>query len=215
MTLKYDTVFFDLDGTLTESGPGIIRSFLYAFEKMGLPMNQDLDINTIIGPPLGGSFKAFGIPEDRVDEAIRTYRERYFTIGKYENTPYTGIEDFLKRLKDDGYCLCVATSKPEVQAKDILEHFHLNHYFDEIAGASLDGVRGTKKAVLLYLLAKTGNRRAVMVGDTEFDIIGAHQTGMDGLGVSWGYGTRESMEEAGADGIADTMDELYRMIAEK
>lgn len=212
--MKYTAVFFDLDGTLTESGIGIRKSFIYAFEKMGLELDRERDLDVIIGPPLSGSFLSFGVPEERVDEAIRTYRERYLTIGKYENNPYEGIEDLLIRLKDDGLKLYVATSKPEKLAVDILEHFDLAKYFDEIAGATFDGTRGTKEEVILYLLDKVKlNGTAVMIGDTKFDIIGAKQTGLDAIGVSWGYGRRESMEEAGAEGIADTMDELYTLIS--
>lgn len=214
MEKKYTAALFDLDGTLTKSGEGIMKSFRYAFEKMGLPLDASRDLSVVIGPPLKGSFAAFGVPEDRCDEAVRTYRERYNTIGKYENRPYDGIEELLKRLRENDIRLYVATSKPESMAKDILEHFDLTGYFDEIAGAAMDGTRGTKKEVILYLLDKIGfEGNAVMIGDTEFDIIGAHETDMDGIGVSWGYGSVESMRNAKAEGIADTMDQLFEMIA--
>lgn len=211
--MKYNAALFDLDGTLTESGEGIMKSFRYAFVKMNLPLDENADLSVVIGPPLKGSFARFGVPEDRLDEAVRTYRERYNTIGKYENRPYPGIEELLIRLKADGISLFVATSKPEPMAKDILGHFSLSQYFDEIAGATFDGSRGTKKEVIVYLLEKTGfSGNAVMVGDTEFDITGAHETGIDGFGVTWGYGTVDSMKAAEAEGIAETMDELYQMI---
>ena len=213
MGKKYTAALFDLDGTLTESEEGIMKSFRYAFEKMGLPLDESKDLSVVIGPPLKGSFAAFGVPEERCDEAVRTYRERYNTIGKYENRPYDGIEEMLIKLREKNIRLYVATSKPEAMAKDILEHFHLASYFDEIAGATFDGTRGTKKEVILYLLDKIGfEGKAVMVGDTEFDIIGAHETGMDGLGVSWGYGTVESMLMAGAEGIAESVEQLFEMI---
>lgn len=213
MNTKYRAALFDLDGTLTQSGEGIMKSFRYAFEKMNLELDGNADLSVIIGPPLKGSFALFGVPEDRLDEAVITYRERYNTIGKYENTPYEGIEDLLRRLKADGISLYVATSKPEPMAKDILKHFSLDQYFDEIAGATFDGSRDTKKDVILYLMEKAGfNDNAVMVGDTEFDIIGAHETGLDAIGVEWGYGTYESMHNAKPIGIAATMDELYALI---
>lgn len=212
--MKYTAALFDLDGTLTESGEGIMKSFRYAFEKMNLPLSADADLSVVIGPPLKGSFARFGVPEERLDEAVRTYRERYNTIGKYENKPYPGVEELLRKLSKKGILLYVATSKPEPMAKDILNHFSLDAYFDEIAGATFDGSRGTKKEVIEYLLKKTGFKgNCVMIGDTAFDITGAHETGLDGLGVEWGYGTHESMEKAGAEGIAQTMDQLYEMIA--
>ncbi len=211
--MKYTAVFFDLDGTLTESGTGIIRSFRYAFEKMEMELDPEADLSVVIGPPLAGSFIRFGVPAERADEAVRKYRERYMTVGKYENEPYPGIRELLAKLKEAGLKLYVATSKPELLAVDILEHFDLAKYFDEIAGASMDGKRGTKEQVIRWLIEKADLKEtAVMVGDTEFDITGAKQTGLDGIGVTWGYGTKESMKEAGADGLADTMDELYTLI---
>lgn len=211
--MKYTAVFFDLDGTLTESGPGIIRSFRYAFEKMNMELSADADLSVIIGPPLSGSFERFGVPSERTEEAIRKYRERYMTVGKYENEPYEGVRELLKKLKEAGLKLYVATSKPEILAVDILEHFGLAQYFDEIAGATLDGSRGTKEQVIRWLIEKADLcETAVMVGDTEYDITGAKQTGIGAIGVTWGYGTSESMEKAGADGLASDMDELYRLI---
>ena len=211
--MKYTAVFFDLDGTLTESGPGIIRSFRYAFEKMNMELPADADLSVVIGPPLAGSFVRFGVPEDMAQEAVRKYRERYTTIGKYENEPYPGIRELLSKLKEAGLKLYVATSKPEVLAVDILDHFDLSKYFDEIAGATLDGTRGTKEQVIRWLIKKADLKEtAVMVGDTEFDITGAKQTGLDGIGVSWGYGTEESMAATGALSVAHDMDELYRVL---
>lgn len=211
--MKYTAVFFDLDGTLTESAPGIIRSFRHAFDRMDMELPVDADLSVIIGPPLSGSFARFGVPQERIQEAIKKYRERYMTVGKYENVPYEGIRELLARLKEKGLKLYVATSKPEVLAVDILEHFDLARYFDEIAGATLDGTRGTKEQVIRWLIEKADLKEtAVMVGDTEFDILGAKDTGLDAIGVAWGYGTIESMDSAGPAGIARNMDELFRMI---
>ena len=211
--MKYTAVFFDLDGTLTESAPGIIRSFRHSFDRMDMELPADADLSVIIGPPLSGSFARFGVPQERIQEAIKKYRERYMTVGKYENVPYEGIRELLARLKEKGLKLYVATSKPEVLAVDILEHFDLAKYFDEIAGATLDGTRGTKEQVIRWLIEKADLKEtAVMVGDTEFDILGAKDTGLDAIGVAWGYGTIESMDSAGPAGIARSMDELYRMI---
>ncbi|MDO4413501.1 MAG: HAD-IA family hydrolase [Erysipelotrichaceae bacterium] len=210
---RYTAALFDLDGTLTASAEGIIKSFRYAFEKMNLPLDETRDLSVVIGPPLKGSFAAFGVPEERLDEAVTAYRERYNTIGKYENEPFEGIRELLGRLKEAGVKLYVATSKPEAMALDILNHFDLVKYFDEIAGATLGDSRSSKKDVILYLLNKTeikGN--TVMVGDTAFDIIGAREAGIEAIGVSWGYGTIESMREAEPLAIVNTMDELYEMI---
>ena len=210
---KYNAVLFDLDGTLTESGPGIMGSFRYAFRKLGLPLDENADLSIVIGPPLAWSFPQFGVPAERVDEAIKAYREDYNAQGKFNNRPYDGIAEMLQKLKDDGIKLYVATSKPEKMAREIIDHFDLTGYFEEIAGASFDLTRNTKIAVIEYLRDKTGfHENAVMVGDTRHDIIGASQAGLDGIGVSWGYGSVEEMKKAGAVAVADSPQELYELL---
>lgn len=211
---KYDSVLFDLDGTLTDSGPGITKSARHAFTVLGMPVPPQEELNLFVGPPLASSFRKYGLNEEEADHAVRIFRERYTTVGKFENEPYEGIYDLLEKLKNEGIRLYVATSKPEVTAKEVLDHFDLAKYFDEICGASGDHSRETKEAVILYLKEKCHIGNAVMVGDTEFDVIGAKKHGIPCIGVSWGYGSEKSMREAGAAAIASDMDSLYTLLVQ-
>lgn len=207
------TILFDLDGTLTDSGEGIINCATLALRHFGLPIPAYADMRTFVGPPLRDSFIRFGVPADQADEAIRVYRSRYIPTGMFENTPYPGIRELLEALRAEGYTLYVATSKPEEMSVTILEKFDLAKYFHRICGASIDSSRSTKDAVIAYLLESSGAKEdMVMVGDTKYDILGAKAHGIPAIGVSWGYGKVEEMEEAGAVGIAETMDELIGLI---
>ena len=140
---------------------------------------------------------------------MEVFRSRYNTVGKYENTPYPGIRELLERLKKEGFSLCVATSKPEITANDILKKFDLAKYFRYICGASMDTSRDTKSAVIAYLLEQSGGNDAVMVGDTPFDVLGAKEHGIPTVGVSWGYGNPENTKKAGAIAMADSVEDLY------
>lgn len=207
------TVLFDLDGTLTDSGEGIINCATLALRHFGLPIPTYEDMRTFVGPPLRDSFIRFGVPAEQADEAIRVYRSRYIPTGMFENTPYPGIRELLEALRAEGYTLYVATSKPEEMSVTILEKFDLAKYFHRICGASIDSSRSTKDAVIAYLLESSGAKEdMVMVGDTKYDILGAKAHGIPAIGVGWGYGKVEEMEEAGAVGIAETMDELIGLI---
>ena len=207
------SILFDLDGTLTDSGEGIINCAIYALEYYGLPIPSREELRVIVGPPLHESFVRFGVPEEEAENAVAKYRERYIPIGKYENTPYPGIRELLERLKAEGHRLYVATSKPEGMSVDILEHFDLAKYFTRICGASMDTSRSSKEAVIEYLLNECGaQKNAIMVGDTAFDVLGAKAHGIPTVGVSWGYGTVEDMEKAGAAAIVHTMEELYQAL---
>lgn len=206
-------ILFDLDGTLTDSGEGIINCAIYALEAFHLPIPPREEMRVFVGPPLHETFLKFGILPEQTDEAVRIFRSRYIPIGKFENKPYNGIRELLARLKSDGHRLYVATSKPERTAVEILEHFDLARYFELICGASMDLTRNTKADVIEYLLDLCGGtHNAVMVGDTEFDVLGAKTHGIPTIGVSWGYGEVENMVNAGAISIADTMDELYDLL---
>ncbi|MBQ3192373.1 MAG: HAD family hydrolase [Oscillospiraceae bacterium] len=207
------TILFDLDGTLTDSGEGIINCVIYALERFGLPIPERESLRYFVGPPLHESFIRQGVPAERAEEAVAVYRERYIPIGKFENTPYPGVQELLEALKAEGYTLYVATSKPEQMSIDILEHFDLAKYFDMICGATMDTSRTNKEAVIAYLIrcnGRTGNM--IMVGDTKFDVIGAKAHGIPCIGVSWGYGSVEEMTEAGACAIADSMDSLLTLL---
>ena len=207
------TILFDLDGTLTDSGEGIINCAILALEHFGLPVPSREEMRVFVGPPLHESFVKFGVPADKAEEAVTVYRSRYIPIGKYENTPYPGIRELLEQLKAAGHKLYVATSKPEGMSVDILEHFDLAKYFDRICGASMDTSRSSKDAVIAYLLEQNGRAdNMVMVGDTKFDVIGAKANGIPTIGVAWGYGTVEDMEEAGAVAIAHSAGELLQLL---
>jgi len=208
MTKK--TILFDLDGTLTDSGEGIINCVIYALERFGLPIPPREALRYFVGPPLHESFIRFGVPAEEAENAIKLYRSRYIPIGAYENTPYPGIRELLERLKSDGHKLYVATSKPEAMSIKILEHFDLAKYFTIICGATMDTSRSSKEAVIAYLLEQTGHAdETVMVGDTAFDVIGAKAHNIPTVGVAWGYGKVEDMKKAGAAAIVHTMQELY------
>lgn len=207
------TILFDLDGTLTDSGEGIINCVIYALEKFGLPIPAREELRYFVGPPLHESFIKQGVPAERAEEAVAVYRERYVPVGMFENTPYPGIPNLLEELKSQGHTLYVASSKPEWMCVEILKHFGLDGYFDQICGATMDTSRTNKEAVIAYLLELNGrSEHTVMVGDTSFDVIGAKAHGIPAIGVSWGYGSVAEMREAGAVGIAYTMDALLDML---
>jgi phosphoglycolate phosphatase len=207
------TILFDLDGTLTDSGEGIINCAWLALKHFGLPLPDKETMRVFVGPPLRDSFMRFGVPEEDVETAIEIYRSRYIPIGMFENTPYPGIKSLLGALKAQGHKLFVATSKPEGMATAILEKFQLAPYFDLICGASLDDTRDSKDKVIAYLLEKTGGKDDyIMVGDTAFDVEGAAVNGIPTIGVSWGYGKVEDMEAAGAKAIAHSPAELLDLL---
>ena len=206
-------ILFDLDGTLTDSGEGIMNCAKFALEHYNLPIPSDAELRTIVGPPLHESFIRFGVPAEEADNAVKVYRSRYIPIGKFENHPYDGIREVLEKLKAHGHTLYVATSKPEAMSVEILEHFDLAKYFDIVAGASLDRSRSNKEDVIAYLLGQCGDYdEKIMVGDTAFDVIGAKAHNIPTVGVAWGYGTVADMVSAGAASIAYTMDELFDLL---
>ena len=209
------TILFDLDGTLTDSGEGIINCVIYALERFGLPVPAREELRYFVGPPLHDSFVKQGVPADRAEEAVAVYRERYVPTGMFENTPYPGIRELLETLKAEGHTLYVASSKPEWMCVEILKHFDLAKYFSMICGATMDTSRTHKEAVIEYLIQENGRAdNMVMVGDTKFDVLGAKAHGILCIGVSWGYGTVEAMQQAGAAAIAETMEDLEKLLTE-
>lgn len=212
--MEQKAILFDLDGTLTDSGEGIINCALLALEHFGLPLPSREEMRVFVGPPLQDSFVKYGVPADKTDEAIRVYRSRYIPIGKFENHPYPGIPELLEALTSQGHRLYVATSKPEFMSVEILEHFGLAKYFTRICGASFDQSRSTKEDVIAYLLQETGEAGSmIMVGDTKFDILGAKAHGIPAIGVSWGYGEIADMKAAGASAIAYSTRELLEILS--
>jgi phosphoglycolate phosphatase len=199
--VKRRTILLDLDGTLSDPKLGIIRSIRHALAQLGRPLDPGLDLDFCIGPPLLQSLQAILGPEHGHlgGQALALYRQRYQALGLYENTVYPGIPEALERLgaRTDLY---VATSKPTVFALGILEHFNLARHFKGIYGSGLDGTHSDKGALIGHLLATEGLAAAgaLMVGDREHDLLGAAQHGMRGVGVLWGYGSREELSKAGA-----------------
>lgn len=207
------TILFDLDGTITDSGEGIINCVIYALERFGLPIPERDSLRYFVGPPLHESFIKQGIPAERAEEAVAVYRERYVPTGMFENSPYPGIREVLETLKSKGHTLYVASSKPEWMCIEILKHFNLDQYFEQICGATMDTSRTNKEAVIAYLIEQNGKTdNMIMVGDTKFDVIGAKFHGILCIGVSWGYGTVEEMQEAGAASVVFSMEELLEAL---
>ena len=209
MTQK--AILFDLDGTLTDSGEGIINCASLALAHLGLPVPEREAMHVFIGPPLRDTLMKFGVKPEDVEEATTVFRGRYLTKGKYENKPYPGIRELLEQLRAQGHKLYVAASKPEIQAVDVLEHFDLAKYFDIIA--TMDKTRDSKAAVIAYLKNQAGDMaESVMIGDTAFDVTGAAAHGIPTIGVSWGYGKVADMEAAGAVSIAHSPEELFELL---
>lgn len=207
------TILFDLDGTLTDSGEGIINCAIYAMEHFNLPIPPREELRVFVGPPLTDTFMKFGVaPEDAV-EAVEIYRERFIPIGMYENKLYPGIQKLLETLRAEGHILCIATSKPESMAREILRYFDIGKYFHYICGATLDHSRDTKEQVISYLLTQCKSEYPwVMVGDTAFDVIGAKAHNIPAIGVAWGYGLVEEMRDAGAAAIVYNTEELLEQL---
>ena len=206
-------ILFDLDGTLTDSGEGIINCAALALSHFGISVPDRQALRAFVGPPLDETFQKFGVPAHLTDEAIAVYRSRYTTVGKFENTPYPGIRELLEALHSQGHRLYVATSKPETLSAEILEKFDLARYFERICGATLDKSRSKKEAVISYLLGLMETKdNMIMVGDTAYDVIGANANGIPTIGVSWGYGDVAQMQQAGAVAIAHTPDMLMNLL---
>ena len=211
MTKK--TILFDLDGTLTDSAEGILNSVTMVLKHYNIPLPDAEGLRVFIGPPLHDKFVEFGVPEEEADASVQLFRSRYNTIGKFENKPYPGIPEMLQKLKDDGYHLMVATSKPEITAIEVLEHFDIAKYFEHICGATMDRSRDSKEKVIEYLLEmQQSDCPTVMVGDTAYDVVGAAAHGIPCIGVSWGYGNTEEMVSAGAIAIADSIPALMNIL---
>jgi len=194
-------ILIDLDGTLTDPKVGITTSARYGLEKIGHPISDEINIDWIIGPPLKASLaKILNVEADHVlaEQALMGYRERFAVKGLYENHVFEGVAETLAELKRRGYRLFVATAKPTVYAKQILEHFDLAQYFTDIYGSELNGERTNKAELIQYILEqqKLQADQCLMVGDREHDIFGARQNGIDTIAVNYGYGSQEELEVA-------------------
>lgn len=214
----HSIILFDLDGTVTDSGPGIMNSADYALKRLGIEEKDRNALRRFVGPPLCDSFQMFyGLSREDACRAVDIYREYYDEGGGFfENSVYEGMEDALQLLRKAGKKLLIATSKPEMTARRVLEHFGLTKYFYYIAGSAMDGSRVKKADVVNYALANADapeDRNGVlMVGDREYDVIGARANGLECMGVTYGYGSREELESAGAVYIADSPMDVARQI---
>ena len=210
-------LFFDLDGTLTESGPGIINCVKYALEKFGIDETDMAKLRKFIGPPLVDSFMAlYGFSEKDAREAMRLYRERFGTIGIFENSAYAGITEELQKLKSAGKKLYVATGKPEIYVPRILEKYGLAKFFEFAGGSDIEETRSQKWQIIDFVIREchlereAAEGKVVMIGDRKHDIDGAKKTGILSLGVLWGYGSRSELEEHGADHIIEKVPDLSK-----
>ncbi len=215
------TVVFDLDGTLTDSAPGILRSTQYALERLNaaggaaVAVPAATELRWIVGPPLQESFAKL-VGADRASTLLSLFRERYSTIGLFENSLYDGVVEALDRLTALDYRLFVATSKVEPDARQILDHFDLTRYFKQIYGAEMDGRRSAKSELLTYLLGReriSETRRVVMIGDRRYDALGARAVGIRAIGALWGYGDAEELVAAGADPLIKAPRQIPEAVA--
>ena len=205
-------VFFDLDGTLTDPIVGITRCIQYALARLDLPAPPADELGWCIGPPLLESFQIL-VGEARAAQALKLYRERFGDVGWRENVPYDGIVQALTALAASELTLFVATAKPLVYAQQIIEHFHLDPYFDRVFGSELDGTRTGKTDLLKFALAETGCKGgATMIGDRSHDVIGARNNQMRTIAVTYGYGTRAELEGVYPDQVAERPADLVDLL---
>jgi len=214
--MNFDTILFDLDGTLTDPAEGITNSVIYALKKMGIAPPERKELLKFIGPPLAQSFeKYFNLSYKQSLKAVDIYREYFAPKGLFENTLFDGVPEMLKNLKKDGKKIVLATSKPTVFANKILKHFNLYDYFDLTVGSNLDGSLTNKAEVITVALERLGNfkkDRAVMVGDRSHDVIGGIKNGLFTVGVTFGYGSEEELKAAGASHIVNSVKELMEFL---
>ena len=212
----YDIILFDLDGTLSDSGPGIMHSVRYALARFGITGESDEALRRFVGPPMIPAYMNFyGFTREQAVQALAYYREDYLAGAIYMNTPYEGMEETLRALKARGKIVAAATGKPTSMAEDVLGHFGWEEYFSFIAGATMDESRSDKHDIIDYALEALGvsdKSRVLMVGDRDNDVLGAKRAGVDCCGVLYGYGSREELEGAGAKYIIEKPEDLLEIV---
>lgn len=216
MKLGYTTLLFDLDGTLTDSAEGILNCVRLALDTLGITETDQKRLFSFIGPPLSESFKRlYGIEGEPAKKALRVFREHYEQSGKLENRVYDGIPKLLQNLKNANYRLILATAKPEIFSASIMEHFELDCYFDFMYGCNEKIKRINKADVIRDLIAAHPDitrENTIMIGDRDHDVLGAAQNGLDCIGVLYGFGDREELQNAGAKYIVETVNELQELL---
>ncbi|MGE7914375.1 HAD family hydrolase [Lysinibacillus xylanilyticus] len=213
---KYSVVLFDLDGTLSDPKIGITKSVQYALQKAGIEVSDLDELESFIGPPLQVSFREiYGFNDAQIEQAISNYREQFKERGMFENKLYENIPALLADLKQQGYILAIATSKPTVFAEQILQYFNLDQFFDLVAGSNLDGTRSAKGEIIAFVrdhFNEVDNNQFMMIGDRKYDIVGAHENQIDSIGVTYGYGSLEELTDAKATYIVNSVIELKELI---
>lgn len=208
---------FDLDGTVADNGEGILKSAQYALDAFGIHNQPEEELRRFVGPPLHESFMEFyGFSQEQAFAAVDKYRERYGIKGVYENRLYPGVRGMLERLSQRA-AVCLATSKPQVFARKILEMQQVLGYFQVVVGAELDGSRTDKAEVIQTVLEKLGNppkEQVVMIGDRKHDIQGTKTAGVESIGVEYGFAPTGELEQAGADWIVPTVEKLEELCLE-
>ena len=215
---KFKNILFDLDGTLTDPKEGIVNSILYALQKLGIHENFINELDSFIGPPLRESFlKRYDLTDEQADNAMLYYREYFSVKGIYENRIYPGVKELLKSLCNQNYRLFVATSKPTVFAVEVLRHFKIDSYFDEIIGSNLDNSRTDKTEIISHIFSAYGLQASdsVMIGDRKHDIIGAKNNSMKTIGVTYGYGSLEELLAFQPDFIVNNCKEIEDLFLNK
>ncbi len=223
---KYTSILFDLDGTLSRSALGITKSLQYGLTAIGIHEPDLQKLTRFIGPPLNVELGAvYHLSDEDIGKVISKFRERYEPVGIYECEPYEGISELLKDLHATGYHLAVSSSKPEPHVKEMIHRFGVDQYFDFLCGSNIEDELANKsgadnkelvirRTLRLLQEKEAGNldARIVMIGDTKYDIIGAKKNHVASIGVTYGYGSRKDLEEAGADTIVDTVEELRQVL---
>lgn len=216
MAIEASVLLFDLDGTLTDPKEGILNSVHYALNKKGIIEKQPEELLNFIGPPLHLSFKnRYQLTDDDAFEMVRIFREYFTEKGIYENTLYTGIFELLKALKNQNKIISLATAKPTHFAKQVIEHFKISPFIDFIAGANTDGTRTDKKEIVAYAKELTGNKSDedyLMIGDREYDIMGAHYNQIKACWVAYGYGVEAIVLKEKPEYICRTVNELLNLL---
>ncbi|WP_316636696.1 HAD hydrolase-like protein [uncultured Ruminococcus sp.] len=215
---KYDYLLFDLDGTLIESAESVRVSLAHAMEALGLPCPDLSDYTKYVGPPLEDTFRGMcAVPEDQIERGMILYRDYYDEVGQQSNRLFDGVIEMLTALRERGFKIAVCTSKNEPVAERVCDKMGLSPYLDAICGSTFDGSRRAKADIIPYAIETLGCRdkeNALMIGDTDFDARGAQLAGVDFLGVTYGYGTVESMQACGAIGFAKSPAEIVELMIE-
>ncbi len=209
---RYNVILFDLDGTISDPKEGIVNSIKYALSKFGIQEDDDKFLEKFIGPSLYDAFRDFYFFEGKeLYTVVELYREYFSEFGMYQNKLYPGMRGLLDNLYDANKKLILATSKPAVFAREIVDYFELQKYFGEIFGSNLDGTK-VSKAELIELALQRSNDNPVMIGDRKYDIIGAKENGISSIGVLYGYGSKEELSACEPDYLVESVDELKNVL---